>query len=51
KMFHVGSNSSCQQHICGHYELYQQWCASDKFVENHHVVLCGVIEAWKAVDK
>ena len=34
KAFHVGSNSSCRQHIRSHYELYKARCAE----QNIHAV-------------
>ncbi|KAF9245220.1 hypothetical protein BU15DRAFT_9901, partial [Melanogaster broomeanus] len=38
KAFHLGSNSSCRQHIRAHYELYQEQCNKLEIVENPHVV-------------
>ncbi|KAF9222251.1 hypothetical protein BS17DRAFT_669368, partial [Gyrodon lividus] len=38
KAFHVGGNSSCRQHIRGHYELYRERCAEEKIEENHHAI-------------
>jgi hypothetical protein len=31
----MGSNSSCRQHLCQHYEIYQKQCKEAK-VEEHH---------------
>lgn len=42
KAFHVGGNSSCQQHICGHYSVYQAKYAEQGIKENHHAVPCEV---------
>ena len=38
KAFHLGGNSSCCQHIRGHYEIYRQRCAEQKIPENHYAV-------------
>ncbi|KIK91932.1 hypothetical protein PAXRUDRAFT_126493, partial [Paxillus rubicundulus Ve08.2h10] len=38
KAFHVGSNSSCRQHIRGHYDLYATRCADAGLREHHHAV-------------
>ena len=38
KAFHVGSNSSCRQHIRSHYELYKARCAEWNIPEHHHAV-------------
>jgi len=38
KAFHVGSNSSCRQHIRSHYELYKACCAEQNIPEHHHAV-------------
>ncbi|KIK81829.1 hypothetical protein PAXRUDRAFT_155174, partial [Paxillus rubicundulus Ve08.2h10] len=38
KAFHVGGNSSCCQHICGHYELYCEWCAGEKIEGNDNAI-------------
>ena len=38
KAFHVGSNSSCRQHIRSHYELYREWCLEQEIQEHHHSV-------------
>jgi hypothetical protein len=35
KAFHMGSNSSCRQHLRQHYEIYQKRCKEAK-VEEHH---------------
>ena len=35
KVFHLGSNSSCCQHICLHYELYKTRCAEQKMLKTH----------------
>ena len=47
KAFHLGSNSSCRQHIRTHYEEYQQRCAADNIPENHHAVPREVLDAQK----
>ncbi|KAF9234312.1 hypothetical protein BU15DRAFT_8655, partial [Melanogaster broomeanus] len=50
KVFHLGSNSSCHQHIRSHYELYQKQCKELKIVKNPHAVpreLVNVQEAAK----
>ncbi|KIM58355.1 hypothetical protein SCLCIDRAFT_55519, partial [Scleroderma citrinum Foug A] len=38
KAFHLGSNSSCRQHIRIHYEEYQQRCVEGGIPENDHAV-------------
>lgn len=38
KAFHVGSNSSCRQHIRLHYEVYQERCVERGIAENHHAI-------------
>jgi hypothetical protein len=50
KAFHVGSNSSCRQHIRGHYELYKERCAEMGLKENHHAIPREIVRA-KAEEK
>ncbi|KAG2366424.1 hypothetical protein BDR07DRAFT_1254858, partial [Suillus spraguei] len=38
KAFHLGSNSSCHQHICGHYEFYQAKCKELGITEHHYAI-------------
>lgn len=38
KAFHLGSNSSCRQHIRGHYDVYKERCAEQEVEEHHHSV-------------
>ncbi|KAG2359518.1 hypothetical protein BDR07DRAFT_1378634 [Suillus spraguei] len=38
KAFHLGSNSSCRQHICGHYEFYQAICKELGIAEHHYAI-------------
>ena len=38
KAFHVGSNSSCCQHIRSHYELFQARCAEQNIPEHQPAV-------------
>ncbi|KIK73367.1 hypothetical protein PAXRUDRAFT_178636, partial [Paxillus rubicundulus Ve08.2h10] len=38
KVFHLGSNSSCHQHICSHYDLYWEQCNKLDIVENPYAV-------------
>ncbi|KAG2104746.1 uncharacterized protein F5147DRAFT_537005, partial [Suillus discolor] len=45
KMFHVGSNSSCRQHIRGHYAVYKQKCMALKIPENHHAIPRAFVKA------
>ena len=47
KVFHLGSNLSCHQHIRTHYEEYRQCCAADNIPENHHAVPWEVLDAQK----
>ena len=51
KTFHLGSNSSCHQHICVHYEMYQQCCATDNILENHHAVPWEILDAQQDMKK
>ncbi|KIK84221.1 hypothetical protein PAXRUDRAFT_152944, partial [Paxillus rubicundulus Ve08.2h10] len=48
KAFHLGSNSSCRQHIHSHYELYQKQCKELKIVENPHAVPRELVNVWEA---
>ncbi|KAF9231502.1 hypothetical protein BU15DRAFT_28388, partial [Melanogaster broomeanus] len=45
RAFHVGSNSSCHQHVHGHYELYKKGCAERKLCEHHHVIPREIVKA------
>ena len=45
KAFHVGSNSSCCQHIRGHYTLYKECCAGLSLKENHHAIPRNIVRA------
>ena len=38
RVFHTGSNSSCRQHIRGHYTLYKERCRELGLTEHHHAV-------------
>ncbi|KAG2343183.1 hypothetical protein BDR05DRAFT_857517, partial [Suillus weaverae] len=38
KVFHLGSNSSCCQHICSHYKFYKARCRELKIWETHYVM-------------
>ncbi|KIK72672.1 hypothetical protein PAXRUDRAFT_65427, partial [Paxillus rubicundulus Ve08.2h10] len=38
KVFHLGSNSSCCQHIHSHYDLYREQCNKLDIAENPHAV-------------
>lgn len=38
KVFHMGANSLCRPHICGHYNIYQAKCAERGIKENHYAV-------------
>ncbi|KAF9232685.1 hypothetical protein BU15DRAFT_17136, partial [Melanogaster broomeanus] len=51
KAFHVGSNSSCWQHIQSHYQLYKTWCAERKIREHHHAVPREIVRAQQDVKK
>ncbi|KAG1728189.1 uncharacterized protein EDB91DRAFT_1023096, partial [Suillus paluster] len=44
KMFHVGSNSSCWQHIRSHYELYKSRCEELGLQEHHHAIPCDIVK-------
>ncbi len=45
KAFHVGSNSSCHQHIQGHYTLYKEHCAKLGLNKNHHALPRDIVRA------
>jgi hypothetical protein len=38
KAFHVGSNSSCRQHIRSHFEVYEARCKEEGIIVHHHAV-------------
>jgi hypothetical protein len=38
KAFHMGSNSSCRQHIRQHYEIYKSRCKEAKIPEHHWAI-------------
>jgi len=48
KVFHTGRNSSCQQHIHQHYEVYRQWCKESNIPE-HHWAIPQII--WKKMEE
>ncbi|KAG1858009.1 hypothetical protein DFJ58DRAFT_658852, partial [Suillus subalutaceus] len=43
KVFHLGSNSSCRQHICSHYKFYKARCRELKIRENHYAMPCEML--------
>ena len=43
----MGSNSSCRQHICSHYALYQECCTEQNLKEHHHAVPRAIAKARK----
>jgi hypothetical protein len=51
KAFHIGSNSSCRQHIRGHYTLYKERCAKLGLKENHHAVPRDIVRAKEEAKK
>lgn len=51
KVFHVGGNSSCRVHIRSHYGLYQERCAAEDILENHHAVPRDVLAEQKLKKK
>ena len=34
----MGSNTSCQAHICGHYQIYKEWCEADRIKMKEHCI-------------
>ncbi|KAG2348377.1 hypothetical protein BDR05DRAFT_944509 [Suillus weaverae] len=48
KVFHIGSNLSCQQHIYGHYKVYKNKCKELGLQEYHHVIPCDIVKAQKS---
>jgi hypothetical protein len=51
KTFHVGSNSSCRQHIRGHYAVYKEKCMVLNIGENHHAVPRAFVQAAQEAKK
>ncbi|KIJ05779.1 hypothetical protein PAXINDRAFT_55298, partial [Paxillus involutus ATCC 200175] len=51
KVFHLGSNSSCCQHIQSHYELYKAWCAEKKIQLHDHAMPRRLANAKKEMKK
>ena len=45
KVFHIGSNSSCWQHIHRHYAVYQEHCAEQGLTEHHHAIPRTIVRA------
>ncbi|KAG2076570.1 hypothetical protein BDR04DRAFT_1002809 [Suillus decipiens] len=45
KTFHVGSNSSCWQHIQRHYAVYKEKCMVLNIRENNHAIPCAYVQA------
>lgn len=45
KVFHLGSNSSCRQHIRGHYEFYQAECKELGITEHHYAIPCELLDS------
>ncbi|KAG1782816.1 hypothetical protein EV702DRAFT_1041565 [Suillus placidus] len=43
KVFHLGSNSSCHQHIRSHYNLHKTECSKLGIHENHHTISREII--------
>jgi hypothetical protein len=37
-VFFTGGNSSCQAHICQHYNIYKEHCKERNIPENHHTL-------------
>ena len=48
KVFHTGRNSSCQSHICQHYELYKDLCKQGNIPEQHWAIPCSIWNEWKS---
>jgi len=51
KAFHVGSNSSCRQHIRSHYELYQARCAERNIPTQPHAMPWELLNAKQQLKK
>ncbi|KIJ61933.1 hypothetical protein HYDPIDRAFT_70921, partial [Hydnomerulius pinastri MD-312] len=51
KVFHIGSNLSCHQHIRSHYETYKVRCTERKIQVHHHAVPHNVVRTKEAVKK
>ncbi|KIK77283.1 hypothetical protein PAXRUDRAFT_167376, partial [Paxillus rubicundulus Ve08.2h10] len=49
KAFYLGGNSSCHQHICVQYDLYQERSVKQQIVENNHAVPLDIQEERQAV--
>ena len=51
KAFHVGSNSSCRQHIRSHYEVYQARCAERNIPTQPHAMPRQLVNAKQGLKK
>ncbi|KAG1849309.1 hypothetical protein DFJ58DRAFT_662469, partial [Suillus subalutaceus] len=47
KVFHLGSNSSCRQHICSHYKFYKARCRELKIGRTTMRCLVKCCESWR----
>ncbi|KAF8883510.1 hypothetical protein BD779DRAFT_1408558, partial [Infundibulicybe gibba] len=44
RAFHMGGNSSCRQHIRGHYDIYEERCKLEGIPMHHWAIPHGI---WK----
>jgi len=51
KAFHLGPNSSCRQHIRGHYSLYKERCAEQNLEVHHYAVLREILRKRAKLEK
>ncbi|KAG1762215.1 hypothetical protein EDD22DRAFT_778672, partial [Suillus occidentalis] len=47
KVFHLGSNLLCHQHIHSHYDLYKTECSKLGICKNHHVIPREILKMQK----
>lgn len=50
KVFHVGGNSSCRQHLRQHWELYKKKCEENDIPVNHWAIPRAIVKKME-VDK
>jgi coproporphyrinogen III oxidase len=51
KAFHVGSNSSCRQHIRSHFNVYKEWCEAQNLTVHHHAIPLEITRAQSQLAK
>jgi hypothetical protein len=51
KAFFCGSNTTCHQHICQHYAIYQEQCHKQGLAENYRAVPPHILKEREAAKK